>query len=104
LVDYGSEFPRPGVLGERTALVADFRRKAQSHRPVPFLGHANAGTNMVADPLPALAGLDAGKDIKPGFEPRCEPICDFKGFMQRMIRREYPVHGLALSMNREIAV
>src|SRR5215469_8961016 len=64
-VDDRANLPGPGVGGESAALVANFVRKAQAHRPLPLFGDMHTGPNMVANPVPALAILHAGKNVEP---------------------------------------
>ena len=59
---------------------------------------------MIAHPFPAAMGLDAAEDVKAGFKPGCETVCDFNGLVQRMIGGKDAVNFLALAIDGEVAV
>lgn len=64
LVDDGTEFPGPGIGGVDGALVSDLGGEADADGPVPGGRDANAGADVIADPLDAVSGLDAGEDVE----------------------------------------
>jgi hypothetical protein len=95
LVDDRADFPGPGVGGIPAPLVADFVGQAQADGPVPFFGDAHARTDVIADPIPALAVLRGSKNVESGFKPIREAMGDFDGFVELMIRGEQAIlHGL----------
>ncbi len=104
LVHDRAHFPRPGVGGILPALIAHFVRKAYAHRPMPFFRNAKARPDMVAHPLPSLAGIHRSKDIKSHFEPVVEAVRDLDGFMFGVIGRVYAICDLFAAVNGEIAV
>src|ERR1044071_1568582 len=104
LIDDGTDFPSPGILGKGAALISDLGRKAYTDRQSPFVGRANTGTNMIAHPLPAMVGLNAGKHIQPGLEPRGEPVRNLESFVEGMLGREHAVYGTFLAFNGVITM
>jgi hypothetical protein len=85
LIDDGAHLPGPSVGGELAALVADFIGKAEADRPFPFLWDGDTWTNVVADPLNALAATLGSKNVKTNFEPVCETMGDLDGFVFSMV-------------------
>src|SRR5437016_134433 len=83
--------PRPSVCGIPAALPADFVRKADSDGPMPLGRNAHTGANVAANVIPTLAVLGGSKNVKPGFEPVIEAVCDLDGFVQLMARRKSPI-------------
>src|ERR1044071_1565476 len=81
LINNRPQFPAPGILRKRPPLKAELGRKAHSHRPVPFLRHANSRPDMVPHPFPSRARLDAAEEIKARFTPSVPPMRDLDGFM-----------------------
>src|SRR6266849_9862767 len=91
LIDDGPHFPGPSVGGEFRALVADFVREAKADGPMPFLRNMHAGTDVVADPLHALAAALGGKNIEARLEPVGEAVRDLDGFMLGVVGGEHAV-------------
>src|SRR5215510_13161058 len=85
LVDDGTHLPRPGIDGKFSALIADFVREADAHRPMPAIGSAEARPNMVANPLPAAAIAGAGEDIEASLKPRRKTLRNLDGFMPGVV-------------------
>ncbi len=85
LVDDGANLPVPGVGRIAGALIAELGGEADADRPVPGVGHADAGTDVVADPLDALAAAFAGEDVEANFRPFVDALRDFDGFVLGMI-------------------
>ncbi len=48
---------------------------------MPRLGHADAGADVVADPLYAGAALLAGEDVEANFGPVVQTLGDFDGLV-----------------------
>ena len=98
LIDNRPKFPRPGIFRKRASLISCFGRQAQSDRPLPFFRNADARTDMIAHPFPSFPWLNTGKDVKPGLEPRSEPVSNFERFMPGVARREHAVYLLAFTL------
>src|SRR5580658_3044101 len=81
LVNDGTHLPSPCVGGKLAALIAYFIRQADADGPVPLFGDAEAGADMVANPLPSLSGARRGEDIESHLEPIGEAVGDFDGFV-----------------------
>jgi hypothetical protein len=85
-------------------LVADFIGKTEANRPFPLLGDGDTGTNMVADPVYALATALVGEDVEADFELVGETVGDLDGFVLGVVDWIKPVgHGLS-AINGEITV
>ena len=85
LIDDGTKLVIPAVLRKLSPLIANFLRKAQSHRQVPRLGSREPRPNVIAHPVPAVAVLNAGEDIKAGLEPVRPALRDLERFVLGMI-------------------
>jgi len=104
LVYDGANFPGPGVFRELPSLIADLIGEAQTDRPFPFFRDADAWANVVAYPLPPIAGPGAGEYVKPGLEPIIKAVRDLDGLMKRMIGRGYPIDSRLGALDREVGV
>ena len=104
LIDDGTHLPGPGVGGELAALVADFIGKAEAHGPFPSLRDGDAGTNVVADPLDALAAALGSEDIEADFQPDGETVGDFDGFVLGVVSGIESVDDGFAAVDGEIAV
>src|SRR2546426_10015901 len=71
---------------------------------MPALRGSDAWTDMVPHPLPARLGLNAGEDVEACLEPRREPVRDFDGLMDRMLRGEDAILFLCGPLDRYITV
>ena len=81
LIDDGAHLPSPGVGGKLAALVADFVGEAETDGPFPFFRDRDAGADVVANPLDALAAAFGSEDVEADFEPIGEAVGDFDGFV-----------------------
>jgi len=104
LIDDGTHLPGPGVGGELAALVADFIGKAEANRPFPFFRDGDAGTNVVADPLDALAAALGSEDIEADLEPVGETVGDLDGFVFGVVGGIEIVDDGFAAVDGEIAV
>ena len=104
LIDDGTHLPGPRVGGELAALVADFIGKAEADGPVPFFRDGDAGTNVVAHPLDALAAALGSEDIEADFEPVGETVGDFDGFVLGVVSGIKAVDDGFAAVDGEIAV
>ena len=94
LIDNRANLPGPRVDGKLPALVADFIRDTDSHRPVPFGRRAKARSDVIAHPIPSLTGARRGENIKSGFKPVGPSVGYFDGFMQSVVGREKAIYHL----------
>src|SRR6516162_2876660 len=94
LIDNRANFPSPRVDGKLPALVADFIRETDSHRPVPFGRNANARPNVVADPIPSLARARRSENIKSSLKPVGPSVGDFDCFVQSVVGGEKTIYHL----------
>src|SRR5262249_43705107 len=102
LVDDRAHLPRPGIFRILAALVSNFVRETQPHRPVPFLGNGNARTDMIADPVPAESRVSARESIKARLKPVGPALGDLDGFVESMVCRQHSVfYGLG-SVNSKV--
>jgi len=104
LIDDGTHFPGPGIGGELAALVADFIGEAEADGPFPFFGDSDAGTDVVADPLNALATTFGSENVKANFEPVGEAVSDLDGFMLGVVGGIDAVDDGLAAIDSEIAV
>ena len=104
LIDDGTHLPGPGVGGELAALVADFVGEAEANGPFPFFGDGEARTNMVTDPLNALAAALGSEDVEPDFEPVGETVGDLDGFVLGVVGGIEAVDDGFAAVDGEIAV
>ena len=104
LIDDGAHLPSPGVGREWAALVADLIGEAQADRPIPFFGDGDAGANVVADPLNALAAALGSEDVEADFEPVGETVGDLDGFVLGMFGGIEAVDDGFGAVDGEIAV
>ena len=104
LIDDGAHFPCPGVGGKRAALISDFVGEAEADGPFPFFGDGDAGTDMVADPLNALAAAFGSEDVEAYFEPVGEAVGDFDGFVLGVVGGIEAVDDGFGAVDGEIAV
>jgi hypothetical protein len=65
---------------------------------VPLFWNADARADVIADPLPAGARLEAGEDVKAALEPRGKAVGDLDRFMERMIVGQDAVNGLLVAI------
>ena len=86
LINDGPHLPGPCVCRIPAPLIANLVGKAHADRPVPLFRHANAGTDVIAHPVPSLAILRGSKNIKTGLEPIIEAVGDLDGLVQLVIR------------------
>ena len=84
-VDNRPQFPIPGILGKGAALETEFCRETQSYGPLPFGRNADSRPDVVTNPFPTFAWLNAGENIESGLKPGREAVCDFECFVERMI-------------------
>jgi len=99
-----THFPGPGVCGERPALVTDFVGEAEAHGPFPFFGDGDARTDVVTDPLNALAAACGSENVEADFEPVGEAVGDLDGFVFGVVGGvEAILNGLG-AVDGEIAV
>ena len=103
-VDDRPQFPIPGILRKGAPLEAEFCRETQSHRPLPFSRNADSRPDVVTDPFPTLAWLNAGKNIESGLKPGREAVCNFECFVESMIGREHAIDAVALAIDGVIAM
>src|SRR6185312_9233587 len=68
-VDDRADLPGPCVLGELASLIAHLIRDAHAHRPMPLLRDSETWANVIPNPVPAIAGTRAGKNVKASLEP-----------------------------------
>src|SRR5690348_9801944 len=64
LIQDGPHLPGPGIFREFCSLIPDFVGQADANRPVPFFRNTKPGSNMVAYPVPTVAGTGAGEDVE----------------------------------------
>src|SRR5256884_1029210 len=95
-------FPRPRVCGIPAALPANFVREADPNGPMPLGRNAHAGPDVAANVIPTLAVLGGSKNVKPGFEPVIEAVCDLDGFVQLIARRKSPIISCFGALKRAI--
>src|SRR5437879_2707373 len=103
-VDDRPQFPIPGILRKGAPLEAEFCRETQSHRPLPFGRNADSRPDVVTNPFPTLARLNAGKNIESRLEPGSKAVCDFECFVEDMIGRQHAIDAVALAMDGVIAM
>jgi len=103
-IDDGAHFPGPGVGGKWAALVADLVGEAKAYRPFPFFWYGNARTDVVADPLNALAAALVGKDVEADLEPVGETVGNFDSFVQGVVGGIKAVFDGFGAVDGEIAV
>src|SRR6202453_5500257 len=99
LVDDGPHFPGPGVRREGGALEADLGGQADAHRPIPGVGHPNARSDVIADPLNALAVLLGREDIEADFGPVREAFGELDSLVLLMVGWQYAVDDVLLAVN-----
>src|SRR6266705_6319168 len=87
-VDDRAQFPIPAILRKRAALETKFCGETQAHRPLPFRWDAHSRPNVVTDPFPACAWLNAGKNIKSGLEPWSKAVSNLECLVRGVIGRE----------------
>ena len=104
LVEDGAHLPGPSVDGVFAALVADFVGEAEADGPFPFGRNADAGANVVADPVEALAVLRGSENVETGFEPVGEAVSDFDGFVELVVGGKSAVGGGLGTLKREIGM
>src|SRR5437879_2898320 len=75
------QFPIPGVFRKDAPLETEFCRETQSHRPLPFRWNPDSRPDVVTDPFPAFAWLNAGEDIEAGLEPGSKAVRNFECFV-----------------------
>jgi len=92
LVHNGTDFPGPRVHRILPPLIADFIREAHTNRPVPFLRDGNARTDVIPDPLPALALGYGREDIKTALEPLIEAMRDLDRLVFAVIGGVNTIH------------
>ena len=103
-VDDGADLPGPGVGGVDGALVADLGGEADADGPVPAIGNADAGADVVADPLDAVAVLPAGEDVEADLGPVVDALGEFEGFVLLVVGGIDAVDGLRLAFDGEVGV
>ena len=103
-VDDGAHLPGPSVDRVFAARVADFVGEAEADGPFPFGRDADAGANVVADPVEALAILRRSENVETGFEPVGEAVSDFDGFVELVVGGESAVGGGLGTLESEIGV
>ena len=104
LVDDGAYLPGPGVGGVDGALVADLGGEADADGPVPGGGDADAGTDVVADPLDTVAVLGAGEDVEAEFGPVVDALSEFEGLVLLVVGGVDAVDGVLLAVRGEVGV
>src|SRR5205823_7386808 len=86
------------------ALITEFLRDADAHRPAPTLGDAEARTDVVPDPVPAVPISRAGEDVKARLKPGSEPARDLNGLVPGVLARQNAVLAGLAALEGEIAV
>ena len=104
LVDDGAHLPCPGIGGKLAALIADFVGEAEADGPLPFFRDGHAGTDMVTDPLNALAAALRGEDIEADLKPIGEAMSDFDGFVLGVVGGIEAIGDSLGAADSEIAV
>src|SRR5205823_1118284 len=104
LVDDGPDFPGPSVRRKDRALITEFLRDAHPYRPAPALRDAEARTDVVPDPVPAVPASRAGEDVKTGLEPGSEPARDLDGLVPGMLGRQDAAFAGLPALEGEVAV
>ncbi len=104
LVDDGADLPGPGVGRVDGALVADLGGEADADGPVPAVGNADAGTDVVADPLDAVAVLPAGEDVEADLGPVVDAFGELEGFVLLVVGGVDAVDGLGLALDGVVGV
>ena len=104
LIDDGTHFPSPSVGGKWAALISDFVGEAEADGPVPFFGDGDAGTDMVADPLDALAAAFGSEDVEAYFEPVGKTVGNFDSFVLGVVGGIEAVDDGFAAVDGEIAV
>src|SRR5207302_3061147 len=99
-----ANFPGPGVGGEAAALISDLVGEADAHRPVPGFGHAHARTDVIAHPLPSIAGVDAGEDVEAGLEPIGNALGDLDGLVLGAVGGLQAIDYIAFSRDGVVAM
>src|SRR5208282_146103 len=89
---------------ERSALVTDFVGEAEAYGPLPFFGDGNARTDVVADPLNALAAARGSENVEADFEPVGEAVGNFDGFVFGVVGGVQAVLNGFGAVDGEIAV
>ena len=59
---------------------------------------------MIADPLPALFRIGAGKNVETEFEPVAEAVRNFEGFVQLVLRGVLAIDDCLAAFEGEVAV
>ncbi len=103
-VDDRPQFPIPGILRKGAPLESDFCRETQSDGPLPFRWNPDSRPDVVTDPFPTLARLNAGKDIESRLEPGRKAVRNFKCFVEGVIGWKHAIDALALAIDGVIAV
>src|SRR5438105_5310390 len=104
LIHDGPYLPGPRVRRKFSPLIADLVGKAHAHRPVPRFRRAHPRTNVISHPLPAVAVMDAGKNVEAGFKPVGESLCDLDGLVHRAIGRLQTIYHFLFTLDGVIAV
>src|ERR1700733_906823 len=87
LVDDRPYLPGPRIGRIDRPLVADLRRHADAHRPMPRVGHAHPRPDMVPPPLHSMAVLPAG-----------QPLSDLERLVQLVVGGIHAVDHILLSV------
>src|SRR5437016_4647577 len=103
-IDDRTDFPIPGVFQVEPPMKTDFGGQADSHWPVPALRHADSWADMVPDPFPSPARLDAAKNVKTRLKPFGEPVRDLESFVKCMVARQHSIHDRLLPIHSVVAV
>src|ERR1700733_12521836 len=98
LVDDRPYLPGPRIGRIDRPLIANLRRHADAHRPMPRVGHAHPGPDMVPHPLHSMAVLPAGKNIKAHFRPAGQPLSDLERLVQLVVGGIHAVDHILLSV------
>jgi hypothetical protein len=104
LVDDRPNLPGPCVGRIDGALIANFGRDADADGPVPTIGHANAGADMVANPLDAVAVLPTGEDVEAYLGPVVDAFGELEGFVLLMIGGDDAVDVVFLADGGEVGM
>ena len=104
LVDDRANLPRPGIGRVDGALISDLGGDAEADRPVPGVWDPNAGADVVADPLDAVAILLAGEDVETDFGPVVDALCEFQRLVLLMVGWVDSADEVLLPQRSEVGV